>query len=666
MNIKVDFDNIVVKEDKTDTLVKVLMLKGEKGEQGDGEPNVIETIQVNGTALPVTNKTVNVQVPTVDNAISSSSTNPVQNKAIYNALNNKVDTSALSNYYEVSEVDGLLNNKADISLVEKKLYYFDNVASMKAYNLEVGDYAITKGYYNPEDGGQGKYIIVNDANLVNDNGSIHSLTNGLKAKLIAENEVDVKTFGAKGDGITDDTTAIQNAINYCNNLIISSGTYLCNVSITKSNISIKGKNAILKSKSSATSPIINIYGVQNSYLNNVEIINLDFDGNLQNQSSSSAHGITYNYVNNINLDTINMVNIYRCCLFFSNATNVNVNNYKTYGCGDPNSETGCVISEMHNVENANFNNVIVDTFHGEGFLIRKSKNIKVNNFKCSNGSKSGNDAFTTDDCYNISLINFEIDNINHQGIEINSTEKYTIENGKITNCYRNGLLVSTYSTTQAKASSFGAINNITLSDNKTGSINDTYDVYLIGANNTEINNIICSNIKLSKDGTNSINSDLIMINNSNITTIILSGGAKDGLTNVLLNNNVITTISNDVYARFKISDKNKFEYSTWLTMAVGETKNIVLPVNQNLHINGIINCISSFTGDPDRQFTAKTLGFTIMGASGTFETTELHKVNGSVVARNVTISKGNNNTLVLTNNTGVQLYVSLTIDATVY
>lgn len=34
MNIKVDFDNIVVKEDKNDFNVKVLMLKGEKGEAG--------------------------------------------------------------------------------------------------------------------------------------------------------------------------------------------------------------------------------------------------------------------------------------------------------------------------------------------------------------------------------------------------------------------------------------------------------------------------------------------------------------------------------------------------------------------------------------------------------------------------------------------------------
>lgn len=128
MNIKVDFDNIVVKEDKNDFNVKVLMLKGEKGDAGSGEANVIEKVQVNGVDLPVTNKTVNVSVPTVDSALSSSSTNPVQNNTIYNALGNKVDNSSLDNYYETSEVDDLLNAKANLSSLDN--YY----AKTQTYN----------------------------------------------------------------------------------------------------------------------------------------------------------------------------------------------------------------------------------------------------------------------------------------------------------------------------------------------------------------------------------------------------------------------------------------------------------------------------------------------------------------------------------------------------
>ena len=141
MDIKVTFDNITVKEDKIDTVVKILMLKGEKGDQGDGENNVIEEVQVNGTALPVSNKAVNVPVPTVDSALNSTSENPVQNKVIYNALNDKVDNSDLNNYYQISEVDDLLDGKADASDLDD--YYTktvtDGLLNNKSNATDVGN-----------------------------------------------------------------------------------------------------------------------------------------------------------------------------------------------------------------------------------------------------------------------------------------------------------------------------------------------------------------------------------------------------------------------------------------------------------------------------------------------------------------------------------------------
>lgn len=207
MNVKVDFDNIVVKEDKNDFNVKVLMLKGEKGDKGDGEPNVIEKVQVNGTNLPVTNKTVNVPVPTVDSTLSSSSTNPVQNNTIYNALSNKVDTSALGNYYEVSETDALLKEKP---------YCFENVSYMKAEDLPEGVCVITRGYYSSGDGGDAKYVIKTSSNSY-----YETLDNGLVAELIS----DINNVLCYGVSLTDENNnnnqIIQNVINtysyaYCN------------------------------------------------------------------------------------------------------------------------------------------------------------------------------------------------------------------------------------------------------------------------------------------------------------------------------------------------------------------------------------------------------------------------------------------------------------------
>lgn len=59
---------------RTLPVVKIVMLKGEKGDpgQGTGEPNVIEVIKVNGTTQPVNNKAVNIPVPTDTDDLTNS------------------------------------------------------------------------------------------------------------------------------------------------------------------------------------------------------------------------------------------------------------------------------------------------------------------------------------------------------------------------------------------------------------------------------------------------------------------------------------------------------------------------------------------------------------------------------------------------------------------
>lgn len=100
---------------------------------------------------------------------------------------------------------------------------YKSVAEMKADRLlSAGMTACTLGYYSPNDGGAGTYIIRAKAESdVDDGGSLHELVNGNVAELVVENgTVCPEQFGAKGDGVSDDTSAIEAAIQFCSNVVL--------------------------------------------------------------------------------------------------------------------------------------------------------------------------------------------------------------------------------------------------------------------------------------------------------------------------------------------------------------------------------------------------------------------------------------------------------------
>lgn len=213
--------------------------------------------------------------------------------ALYNAfvsLNNYV-----SNYFDNLDVQEEINNKLDdmaeagtleeiISsyLNSTAIFGFDNVEEMtEAQNLINGSFARTMGYYSKNDGGNGLYKIrTRTFDDVIDNGSIIEMENeNLIAELIVKNSVNAKQFGAKGDGLTDDTTALQNFVDYelIRNKIIPNGTYLVTniIYITKMQ-NIKGEKKELtsiKASGELTSYIIDIC------YSNVTIENIVFDCN---------------------------------------------------------------------------------------------------------------------------------------------------------------------------------------------------------------------------------------------------------------------------------------------------------------------------------------------------------------------------------------------------
>lgn len=120
----------------------------------------------------------------------------------------------------------LKNNLYGVYLVtdaRNRIVVFNNLSDMKKNTKIKAGYTLkTLGYYNTGDGGEAEYTVVTNIleDLAPDDGSVIRLQNNLYAKLLMHDDVNVHQFGAKGDAETDDTDAIQKALNFCKGVTV--------------------------------------------------------------------------------------------------------------------------------------------------------------------------------------------------------------------------------------------------------------------------------------------------------------------------------------------------------------------------------------------------------------------------------------------------------------
>lgn len=241
MEVKLKFNDINVKEEKEKTLVKVLMLKGEKGDTVSAEWGTI---------------TGNLEDQTDLKTALNSKANQTETTQ---ALNSKANASDLNNYYTKSQIDtslattlgtqdivDRLDSTADDKVlaasqgkilkdqVDEKITSYDNVASMKAdTKLKSGMHVKTKGYYVANDGGEAEYIIKNSSTKI-----YETLNNELVAELIIENNcINIRQLGARSQDTENNKYDIKQYIdkyieliannpNRCR-LYIPSGIWYC-------------------------------------------------------------------------------------------------------------------------------------------------------------------------------------------------------------------------------------------------------------------------------------------------------------------------------------------------------------------------------------------------------------------------------------------------------
>ena len=134
----------------------------------------------------------------------------------------------VDNYFENLDIQTEIDNKLDdmaesgelaeiiaAYLEVKSVLAFDTIADLKdAENIIDGSVCRTLGYNDVNDGGDGLYLIRQKTlSDTVDEGSIVEITESLIAELI-NSKVYLEQFGAAGDGTSDDTEEIENAITY--------------------------------------------------------------------------------------------------------------------------------------------------------------------------------------------------------------------------------------------------------------------------------------------------------------------------------------------------------------------------------------------------------------------------------------------------------------------
>lgn len=267
---------------------------------------------------------------------------------------------------------------------------FNSVAEMKSSNKVKAGYTIkTLGFYEANDGGGADYVVTDNIGEDEvDEACIITLQKELYVKLLIKDTINVKKFGAKGDGETDDSEAIKKAFNYAyktNNkyiyIIFPKGKYLLTSNISL-NFQGEGTNLIKNIKIIANGSEIFLSG---SGFYGFSII---MDTSAEQDTLVEISGFIFS-TDNVNRPSAIYTN-YACslnvhnCIFFrtwtgyraENAFAVNVDKCSFIGCAEP--------LTFKDVRDSNINNCIA-TSCGSGYFIDgkndygKNGNVHINN-----------------------------------------------------------------------------------------------------------------------------------------------------------------------------------------------------------------------------------------------------------------------------------------------
>ena len=558
----------------------------------------------------------------------------------FNQLKDFVD-----NYFDNLDVQEEINNKLDDMVDEgilqeiiatylnsNALFCFDTVSEMKnATNFVDGSFAKTLGFYNKNDYGASFYKIRNKTeNEVIDEKTIIEINENLVAELLIEKIMCVNQFGAKGNGVDDDTISINKA--FSNNKIaeyIFAPDSIYMIKGYEDDQPQGGTNGLLET----TGLVVHSNSIINLNFSKIKIIT----NSRQNYNAFTLKNIENviiknGYIEGDNATHTGVTGEWGYGISLRKAKNIHLENLTITKCwGDGinlNNSTGSAGSDNENVF---INNCICDDNRRQGMSIESVKNMLVQNSKFINTGYS----IYTAPCSGVDI----------EPPIYNLCENITFDNCIFANNRRSGLI-----TTNSNINHI-IIKNCELTNNMQGqeSINDHANISITRGQYINIENCKIGNtdritnifLRTSNNGTEQehnyfnlknnkiinthllfrpINSDYVDFNfennefiaNYDMNTSMIQNEANSGYTEN--NKNVNLNILNNI---FKTGKDNSLLYHIYCgTFESSGINKINIKNNDFYYSNNILKIGTEFVADSNKFILSKRVPISILHGNG--------------------------------------------------
>jgi hypothetical protein len=280
----------------------------------------------------------------------------------------KSDLSGLENVKESDIIGGSI-----IATDYEKV--FDTVAIMNAStDLETGQMVLTRGYSSIDDGGGASYLVRTPAQFggTPDEYGDHTLANDNIAVLQVLGAGNVRQYGATGDAVTDDTDAIQAALDANHDVYIPEGKYIVSsVTLSKSGHKVTGAGMGQTGTMIVPTSGGNCFVIANDY---VEITDLEFrdrvKGNNSVEPTLDANCIYVDAVTNnpsftrliqgCKIERVQFFNILGAGIFIAQALREShIKDNRFFGVGDRSTGVGGIYCKVTKGDGSSTNNLFI-------------------------------------------------------------------------------------------------------------------------------------------------------------------------------------------------------------------------------------------------------------------------------------------------------------------